>query len=140
MWYVSGTGWKPGAQRAEHRYHIQYAESGDGVRWRSDGRVCITYAAPDEHSFARPCVVRGGVGYRMWYSFRGDRYRIGYAESADGLAWERRDHEAGIEAAAAGWDSEMICYPCVFARSGREFMLYNGNDYGRTGIGLAVAD
>jgi hypothetical protein len=140
MWYVSGTGWKPGAQKAQHCYHIQYAESEDGVRWRSEGRVSITYAAPGEHSFARPCVVRRGGGYRMWYSVRGDRYRIGYAESADGLTWERRDHEAGIEAAPSGWDSGMICYPCVFARSGQELMLYNGNDYGRTGIGLAVAD
>ncbi len=140
MWYVSGTGWKPGAARAEHAYHIQYAESDDGVHWRSDGRVCVTYAAPGEHSFARPCVVRGKDRYRMWYSFRGDRYRIGYAESTDGLVWERRDHEAGIEVSPSGWDSEMVCYPCVFSRSGQELMLYNGNDYGRTGIGLAVAD
>jgi hypothetical protein len=140
MWYVSGTGWKPGSKRAAHAYHIQYAESDDGVRWRSDGRVCVTYAAADEHSFARPCVVPGRWGYRMWYSFRGERYRIGYAESVDGLAWDRKDDEAGIAASPSGWDSEMVCYPCVFSRSGRELMLYNGNDYGRTGIGLAVAD
>jgi hypothetical protein len=140
MWYVSGTGWKPGAGKARHMYHIQYAESDDGVSWRADGRVAITYGASGEHSFARPCVVRGEDGYRMWYSVRGDRYRIGYAESLDGLSWERLDHEAGIEASPSGWDSEMICYPCVFTRSRRRIMLYNGNDYGRTGIGLAVAD
>jgi hypothetical protein len=140
MWYVSGTGWKAGVRRAEHSYHIQYAESADGIHWRSDGRVCITYAAPGEHAFARPCVVPGRDGYRMWYSYRGDRYRIGYAESRDGLEWERRDAEAGIEASDSGWDSEMVCYPFVFLRFGREVMLYNGNDYGRTGIGMAVAE
>jgi len=31
----------------------------------------------------------------------------------------------------------MIEYPCVVDAGGRRVMLYNGNDYGRTGIGLA---
>jgi hypothetical protein len=137
MWYVSGTSWRAGPSKPQHSYHIQYAESDDGLRWRSEGRVCITYAAPDEHAFARPCVVREGDRYRMWYSVRGTRYRVGYAESADGITWDRRDHEAGIDVSAEGWDSEMVCYPCVFPRDGGWLMLYNGNDYGRTGIGLA---
>ena len=54
----------------------------------------------------------------MWYSYRGDAYRIGYAESVDGLEWERKDEEAGIDVSADGWDSEMIEYPCVFEHAG----------------------
>jgi hypothetical protein len=34
----------------------------------------------------------------------------------------------------------MIEYPCVFERMGRLFMLYNGNGYGKSGVGLAVLD
>ena len=34
----------------------------------------------------------------------------------------------------------MVEYPCVFDWNGRRFMLYNGNDYGRTGVGLAVLE
>jgi hypothetical protein len=34
----------------------------------------------------------------------------------------------------------MIEYPCVFDHDRRRYMLYNGNDYGRTGIGLAVLE
>jgi hypothetical protein len=74
----------------------------------------------------------------MWYSHRGPAYRIGYAESADGLAWRRLDHLAGIAPSDAGWDSEMIEYACVFDCQGARFMLYNGNAFGRTGMGLAV--
>jgi hypothetical protein len=32
----------------------------------------------------------------------------------------------------------MIEYPCVFEHHGQWFMLYNGNGYGASGIGLAV--
>ena len=68
---------------------------------------------------------------------RGDRYRLGYAESPDGLVWTRHDDRAGLEPAADGWDAEMIAYPIEHAAAGRRVLLYNGNGYGRTGIGLA---
>jgi hypothetical protein len=46
----------------------------------------------------------------------------------------------GIEVSESGWDSDMIGYACVFRWSSRYYMLYNGNEYGRTGIGMAVMD
>ena len=68
------------------------------------------------------------------------RYRIGYATSQNGDDWTRRDDEVGIDVSAEGWDSDMICYPCVIDHRGTRFMLYNGNAYGATGFGLAVAE
>ena len=47
---------------------------------------------------------------------------------------------AGIDASDSGWDSEMIEYPCVFDAAGTRYMLYNGNGFGKTGIGLARWD
>jgi hypothetical protein len=138
MWYVSGTGWEVTAGEPRQSYHIKYAESDDGISWRRDGHVCVDYAGPEEHAFSRPCVVRDGDLYRMWFSVRGDAYRIGYAESRDGLEWERRDEEAGI-ASSGDWDSEMQAYPAVFDDGGKRYLLYDGNDYGRTGVGWAVA-
>jgi hypothetical protein len=137
MWYVSGTAWEATAAQPRHRYHIRYAESADGIRWNRKGQVCIDYASPEEYAFGRPCVIHDEDGYRMWFSCRGDRYRIGYAESNDGITWARNDSEAGIVPSPTGWDSEMITYPVVFRHGDRWHMLYNGNDYGRTGIGFA---
>jgi hypothetical protein len=93
-----------------------------------------------EFAFGRPCVVRDDqLGrYRMWYSVRGDTYRLGYAESRDGIRWRRCDDRAGLPLSASGWDSEMITYPVVFRDRGTFKMLYNGNGYGRSGIGLAT--
>ena len=138
MWYVAGSEWRVVDGRPRHHYRIKYAESPDGVVWTRTNRVCIDYASADEFAIARPWVVRDATGYRMWYSYRGAAYRIGYAESLDGLTWERLDNHAGIDVSAEGWDSQMIEYPAVIRTDGREWMFYNGNGYGLTGIGCAV--
>jgi hypothetical protein len=89
-------------------------------------------------------VVKDKNLYKMWFSSRAlngiDSYRIRYAESFDGIHWVRKDAQAGIEVSEHGWDCDMICYPFVFDHEGQRFMLYNGNDYGRTGFGLAVLE
>jgi hypothetical protein len=74
----------------------------------------------------------------MWFSHKGKDYRIGYAESKDGLSWTRKDHEVGIDVTPGSFDSEMIEYGDVFIHQGRKYMFYNGNEYGKFGIGLAV--
>jgi len=76
----------------------------------------------------------------MWYSYRSDSksYRIGYAESIDGELWERNDELVGIDVSKTGWDSDSIEYPFIFDHKGSRYMLYNGNRYGATGIGLAI--
>lgn len=139
MWYVSGLRWETTDVGPKHYYHIRYAESDDGITWVPTGKVCVDFSGKDEFAFGRPVVIKAaGGGYRMWYCVRGAAYRIGYAESADGVSWIRRDDQAGIAASSEGWDSEMLAYPYVFEHGGAAYMLYNGNDYGRTGVGLAV--
>lgn len=139
-WYVSCDRWEIEAGRAKHYYHIRYAESRDGIHWTPTGRVAIDFKSPAEYAIARPCVVKDPDRYRMWYCYRGDVYRIGYAESPDGLVWERKDEEVGITMSTDGWDSEMVTYAFVFDHAGRRYMVYNGNGYGQTGIGLAVLE
>jgi hypothetical protein len=76
--------------------------------------------------------------YKMWYSYRGGKYRIGYAESTDGKIFTRMDEAVGIGVSEDDWDSDMVCYPCVFDLRGVRYMIYCGNEYGKTGFGLAV--
>lgn len=138
IWYLSCTEWVeiPG-YGMQHHYHIKYAESDDGVTWKRNGLVAIDYNNKDEYAISRPCVIKGKRGYHMWYSHRGDKYRIGYAFSHDGITWERRDSKVGIDVSTSGFDSEMIEYPAVFRYKDNWYMLYNGNNYGLTGFGIA---
>jgi hypothetical protein len=139
MWYVSGSKWTMTDTGPRHYYHIRYAQSGDGLNWQRDGRVCVDYArGTDEHAFGRPFVLKDADRFRMWYSVRGVRYVIGYADSDDGIQWRRDDAVGGMQTGAEGWDSEMVGYPWIIEHRGMRYMLYNGNDYGRTGVGLAV--
>lgn len=147
MWYCGCTEWLVQDGMTEPRYQIKYAESSDGIHWRRNNTVCIPYESPDEAN-TRPCVVRDGGRYRMWYCYRSTQgyrtdasraYRLGYAESADGIRWMRKDAEAGLLRSSAGWDAEMIAYPYITRFGGRWHMLYNGNGFGKTGFGYAVA-
>lgn len=136
MWYGSNLAW--GATEETMRHVIKYAESRDGLRWDRSGEVAIPLTGEREFAVARPCVLADGDRYRMWYSHRAPDYRIGYAESPDGRAWTRRDEMAGIEPSGDGWESRAVEYACVFDAGGDRYMVYNGNDYGREGFGLAI--
>jgi hypothetical protein len=138
MWYLACTEWRVMGGKPEHRYHIKYAESEDGINWQRDRHVAIDYIDDRETAISRPCVIRDSDCWRMWYSYRGQAYRIGYATSLDGKNWTRRDSEAGIDTSPSGWDSTMIEYPHVFDHNGARYMLYNGNRFGETGFGLAI--
>jgi hypothetical protein len=145
MWYTSGTEWAMINGRPEIRYHIKYAESANGIDWTRRGISCIPPNTAVEAT-ARPCVMRLGDRYRMWYSRRdivefrtaqAHGYRGGYAESADGIAWQRMDEAFGLDPSESGWDSESIAYPYCIEVDGRLLMFYNGNGFGKTGFGVA---
>jgi len=137
MWYGSNLAWS--ASQVDMSHVIKRAESADGIAWRRDGATVVGLR-DHEIALSRPCVLKDAGRYRMWYAFRGERYRIGYAESEDGRRWTRLDERAGIDVSASGWDSESIEYPHVFDHAGRRYLLYNGNGYGKTGFGLAVLE
>lgn len=139
MWYVSGTHWTEEAYGLQSHYHVKYAESADGIVWHRTGRTCI---APEmgEHNIARLWVVPHDGRYLGWYCVNaGAGYRLGYAESEDGLEWTRLDDRVGLELSLAGWDAAAQAYPAVVRHGRHWFMFYNGNAFGRDGIGLAVA-
>lgn len=146
MYYASGTGFVDSAHGTEPLYVIKGATSVDGRAWERPNRTLIA-PAHDREANARATVVPAlrGDGYDMWYTYRGsddyrdgaDAYRIGYATSPDGDTWSRADERAGITFADEGWDSTMQTYPCVLDTPRGRYLFYNGNGFGRTGIGVA---
>lgn len=140
MWYLSAVRWERYNNELRHFYHIKYAESSDGINWRRSGIICIDFESTDEYAISRPCVIKEDNLYKMWYSYRGKYYRIGYAESKDGKTWIRKDDQVNLDRSKTGWDSEMIEYPFVLTHQKKHYMLYNGNGYGKTGIGYAILE
>lgn len=140
MWYIAGSKWIDLNGKQVPTYNLRYLESEDGINWGKEGKVCLDLANKDEYGFGRPFVIKENHLYKMWYSIRtlSKGYRLGYAESTDGLNWNRKDDEVGIDVSASSWDSEMICYGCIQKTKYGTYMFYNGNNYGETGFGVAL--
>ena len=143
MWYVGGSQWTVVAGKEMPVYDLKYLESADGVEWGSEGKTCLELCHSDEHGFGRPYIIREDSLYKLFYSIRRrsfGAYRLGYAESLDGINWRRLDGELGLDVSLTGWDSEAIMYSAVITRGDNTYMFYNGNNFGKTGFGVAVLE
>jgi predicted GH43/DUF377 family glycosyl hydrolase len=150
MWYIFGTAWKRSASdiAPDRTYKIGHATSKDGINWiKEEARQIVSDRLDEEESQALPSVVRMGGLYHMFFCYRHSvdfrtdsrrAYRIGHAFSEDLNRWTRDDESLQLEGSPGEWDADMQCYPHVFECDGRVYMLYNGNEFGRFGFGLAV--
>jgi hypothetical protein len=147
MWYIFGTSWEisEASCDAERFYKIAHATSADGVSWVRDGKEIIADRLSNECQ-ALPTVFYMDGRHHMYFCYRSaydfrinknNAYRLGYAYSDDLIHWHRDDDQSGIDVTEGAWDSDMMCYPNVFECDGTIYLLYNGNEFGRHGFGLA---
>jgi hypothetical protein len=139
MWFWKGEEWTTIKQKQYIKAVICQATSADGIYWEINYQPCIELDEKKEFSVGRPWVIVVNGIYKMFYSVRyiDKLYRIGYAESIDGINWIRKDNEIDIDVSQEGWDSEMICYPSVISVKEKTYLFYNGNNNGETGFGYA---
>ena len=148
MWYIFGTKWVDNEFEESARvYKIGYASSSNGEEWiKNEGQQIITDKLNDNECQALPTVLYYNGRFNMFFcyreaiGFRTDKskgYRIGYAYSYDMLNWIREDESLNLNFEEGEWDSDMQCYPNVFTCNNKVYLLYNGNQFGKYGFGLA---
>ena len=152
MWYIFGTSWVRYSPEVppDRIYKISHAVSDDGINWTTEnGRQIIDNRIGKDECQALPTVIDIDGCYHMFFCYRHSfdfrkniyrSYRIGHAFSKDLLNWTRNDDDPYLEITPGKWDSEMQCYPHVFSCDGKVYLLYNGNEFGRYGFGLAVLE
>jgi sucrose-6-phosphate hydrolase SacC (GH32 family) len=151
MWYISGKRWisSPEATQAERVYKIFHATSNDGIHWKRDNRLIVPDSIGADECQALPSVLEVDGVYHMVFCYRdaigfrteaGKGYRLGYAYSNDLVNWTRDDQVLGLELTGEGWDGQMMCYPHLFRLDERVAILYNGNNFGKEGFGLAMLE
>lgn len=148
MWYISFKSWEEYSGKYEPIYVVKHAVSDDGLHWKCNNHICIDCSYPGE-AIGRPWVIKDNGLYKMWFSTRGienyrekdgNHYIIGYAESNDGIYWERKPEKFYFPNSENEWDSEMQEYASVKKFDNRYYMLYNGNSFGKTGFGYAIEE
>ena len=152
MWYIFGTGWGKFLDDSapDRTYKIGHAVSSDGINWiKEEARQIIADTLGPTESQALPTVIEINGRHHMFFCFRQssdfrtnkDRgYRIGHAWTDDLLNWTRDDDNPRLDVSPGEWDADMLCYPHVFACDEKVYLLYNGNEFGRAGFGLAVLE
>ena len=148
MFYIFGTKWSEATngEASERVYKIGHATSEDGINWQKTGKSIIADTVDENECQALPTVIKIGNFYHMYFCFRhmagfrnekGKGYQLGYAHSTDLINWTRDDKNAGIGLSNTGWDSDMMCYPNLFEWNDNVYLLYNGNNFGKNGFGIA---
>ena len=110
--------WRP-------RRSIALVESKDGIHWSEPPRA-VFGPRPEtgwEDDINRPCVLKRSDGYHMWYTGQAKgRSWIGYATSADGVAWKRMsdtpvlsadqpwERNIAVMCPSVLWDEQAACF------------------------------
>ncbi len=144
MWYISGIEIFYYEGKVKSKYDVKTAISTDGIQWKKTGKTAIALVNKDAN-ISRTCILKDDNGlFRAWYSYISPplSYRLGYAESRDGFTFQRMDnsHLAFLPVSdnKDAWDSDSICYPFVFKHNDDIYLVYNGNNFGKTGLGIAL--
>lgn len=145
MWYASGIKiYHNEENELKSYYDVKTALSRDGLNWVKTGQSAIPLDDKTSN-IARACVLKEENGFVTWYPYVNKelgQYRIGYGTSDDGLSFQRDDSSLDALISVSGnerdWDGLAATYPYVFKHRDKQYMLYNGNGFGKTGFGLAV--
>ncbi len=148
LWYSAGREWISNNGQPQPVYKIRMATSTDGINWNKHGKDIIENVLEENECQAGADVFYFKEKYHMFFSYRHNLnfrepnrgYKIGYASSTDLINWKRDDNRAGIKVSESGWDSESVSYAFIFELNNDIFMLYQGNEIGRYGFGLAKLD
>lgn len=138
-WYGGGDHFIRRGETTLPAYDIRYTESINPEYFNQVGRVLLE-TQNDEYRLGRPFFYEKTPGeYVLFYGYSNGsvQYKLGAAFSKDCLNWVRKDDEFNLFSNDGDWDFEMTAYPSVVDLNGRVYLLYNGNNYGQDGFGLA---
>jgi len=139
MWFNGNNG------NGNNGAHIGYATSTDGIAWTINANSLLgagKVGAFDSTAVGYPDVWKAGDRYYMNYAgWNGANFRLGAAESSDGINWKRMNNgNAVINLGGGGaWDNTHILESSVVRLGYRTYLWYGGCT-ATCRIGLATAD
>lgn len=142
MWYHGFTNagpYDPGS--------IGYATSPDGINWTRDTLNNPVLSIAPQTFFSAwiipNCVLYLNDEYQLWFTGKSEQnshFRIGYANSADGINWTvQNDSLPVLNVGLIGeWDDQWVCYSSVIFHDDMYKMWYHGRHMSIDRIGYAT--
>ena len=128
---------------------IGYATSADGIVWNKHASNPVldlgTNGSMDSAGVSGPTVILEtalltGDTYRMWYTgYDGVNFKIGYATSEDGIAWNKHASNPVLSGESGTWDEVGVSSPAVVFTGSNYCMWYEGYNGDNTKIGYATS-
>jgi hypothetical protein len=148
LFYIFGTKWNETGSSSERTYKIGKMISKDGFSFNriASGNQIIPDTIENEAQ-AMPSVVKIKDSYHMFYCYRNsfdfrlggaNGYKLGHAISKDLEEWKLCHSE--LPSAFPAWAKDMQCYPHVVIVDGELHLFYNGDSFGKNGIGLMTRE
>ena len=145
MIYTSFLGWEKDNKKSQfHKnkqpsYLLKIATSTDLVNWKRLNKKAVEFEG-DEHIIGKPMYLLDDNRKKaeLWFSVRGNAYRIGYASGKNIYNLKRVPmNEVVLSPPPVNdeWDFETQEYAFVTNVNSRKLVFYNGNEYGKTGLG-----
>ncbi|TLP65760.1 hypothetical protein FEE96_09685 [Parasedimentitalea maritima] len=140
-WIARGSGWQELEGRQYPKYDCWTLTSTDGLKFDDASAKQIVTPNQAEYRIGRPRanqLADGTWELRVTSDTLAKQYESFRFTSADGVTFARTDAVELPRGDDGSWDSDMTCYPAhIETQTGARYLFYNGNDMGRTGVGVA---
>tara|TARA_Y100000389_G_scaffold195806_1_gene227767 strand:- start:100 stop:1014 length:915 start_codon:yes stop_codon:yes gene_type:complete len=141
MYYTSNLGWKKKKKKAFPLYLIKRCTSRDGLNWKLNNSKIINFKNKDEVAITRPWIVEHKKQRIMFFSCKKKFYKIYTAlENKKKNNWQRKLKISFSNNLNHKFDNKSQEYSSVVKIKNKYYMFYNGNDYGKEGIGIAISN
>jgi hypothetical protein len=118
MWFCNGSGWEGNFPK----YNISLAK-----KYKNQWKFSKKIIGKKNEACSRPFVCSFGIFFAKKNKIK--NYEIF-------LLSKNKIKKIIKKSNGSCWDSDMTCYPCLY----NNLIFYNGNNYGQTGIGVAIIE
>jgi len=124
-------------------YDLEHVVSKDGLVWPVQQDTVLRYSSNQILGYGRSAIWKTDEGgFEGLFSVRnwdGSYTDICYSKSHDGIKWAPLSRDGMAFCAEMTCDGQRsVSFPNLIHQDGRKLMFYNGNDFGREGLRLAI--
>ena len=142
-WVATSAGTTHDNGKVRPIYDLYVLQSPDGLNWSSQQKLALKHKKEEILGYGRSAIwlnskhqFEGLFSVRKW---NGSYSSLLYATSHDGTHWSELTDTGKAFTPSMTCDSQSeVAFPNIIRQKGRLLMFYNGNNFGKDGLRLAI--